>query len=259
MASEPEGSKQQGGWLPNSPISLNAATGWGAAAPSAAANEANAGAERAREHAPQPRYLTTSGLLERPPRLSAPETSELVNEFRTVLLQPQSDRKVQPRKSRKGILALAVAGILAAAIVAAVYLYYPRESAAGLLTAKAWVAKRWTVLRKISSALQSQAAKAKTVASNRPRGLSAYRRGRRSANPGIPVAPMTVWITQSKKNVTPFDLYVTDSHGRRWILTTTGEEFGPVNHLADPAAPKPEASPAAPMGCRSLFYRSACP
>jgi hypothetical protein len=168
--------------------------------------------------------------------------------------------EIQLRKNRKGILALALAGILLAATTAVLYLYRPNKSAADLQSAKTWMAKQWTLgLQELSNAFQSQAAAPKAVKSTRRPALSAFSRERQSANLGVPAAPTTVWITPRNESIASFDLYITDPYGRRWVLTPAGEEFGPVNRLGDPPAPKPRLRPIAPKDCRSPFYYPACP
>lgn len=273
MATEREVSQQQGGWLPSSPVSLNAGTGWGATAPSADAKEANGGTEPAREQEPQPRYLTTSGLFERSQRPSAwneaipestpapvPEPSELVNQFRSALPRPPSNADIRPRKRGKGILALAMVGILFAAAAATTLLYRPGKSAAEFQTAKTWMAEQWTSdLQEISNAFHSQAAGPKAEESNSRRGLSGYLPERQSANHGRPPVPESLWERQPNENVTPFDLYITDSYGRRWILTPAGDELGPLNHSANASTLEPGAPPMAPTNCRSLSYHPGCP
>jgi hypothetical protein len=272
MAAQREVSQQQGEWLPTPPISLDAGTGWGATAFSADAKEANAGTGPAREQEPQPRYLTTSGLFERPQRPQAwkeatlestpppaQEPSELVNEFRSALPAPQANEAVRPRKSGEGILALAVVGILLAAAAATIYLRHPAKSAIEFQTAKTWMVKQWTSdLQEFSSAFHLQAGVPKTEESNHRRGLGAYLRERKSANLGGPAAPASVW-ERPTENPASFDLYITDSYGRRWILTPAGDEFGPLNHSANASALDPGAPPMAPTGCRSPVYHSRCP
>lgn len=270
MARRQKSSEQLDGWFPSSPISLNAGTGWGSTAPSAETKEANSGTESTHAREFQAHYLTTSGLFEKPPRpttwreevlesipVATPEPSELVNEFRSALLQPESKEGTQPRKIRKAIIAL---GILLAAAFATIYLYRPSKTKADFQTTKTWMAKQWTSdLQEISEVFHSQTAARENSESNRGHGLSAPLRDRQLANPGISLAPASLQETQPNENVTPFVLYITDSYGRRWILTPTGEAVGSVDYLSDPSAPKAGALPTAPGGCRSPFYRPECP
>lgn len=272
MATQREPSKLQGGWLPSSPLSLNAQTGWGAAPSSGQAKKADEGTEQARGQEPQPRYLTTSGLFERPPGPPAwkeaildsgaapgAEPSELVNDFRSALGQPQSKEVIPIWKIRKEVLALAVVGILLAATGVAIYLYRPRESAAQFRTARTWMAKEWaSKLQQISNAFHPQAAGPSMKEPNRRRVARATLRERPAARPGIPAAPPKLLETPTDPSVTPLVLYITDSFGRRWMLTPAGEEIAPVGHLADPSAAKPEARLAGLKDCRSLFYPG-CP
>lgn len=269
MATQRGAPKQQGGWLPSAPTSLSAGTGGSTANPSAEAKQDNAGTEPARDQESPPRYLTTSGLFEKPSVPSAwkesilesvpapaTEPPELVNNLRPALLQTQDKESIQPRKTWKGILALA---ILVAAAAAAIYLYRSRPSAAELQTAKTWMTKQWTSdLQEISSVFHPQTAGRNTRESNRRRGSGALLRGRRAANSGLPAAPASFWETPPKPHATPFVLYITDSYGRRWIITPTGEEYGPVNQLGNPPSPTPGTGSTPRKDCRSLFYPG-CP
>ncbi len=245
MTTQGEVPKKQGRFFSNSLVSLNAGTGWAAAAPSSEAGGANSTTEPTGGNEPAPRYLTTSGIFERPPRppawkvedllaaspAPARQPSELVTQFRSALVQSQNET-VEPRKSRKGIFALAVLGILLAATAGAIYLNHPKRSAVEFQTAKTWVAKRWTAgLQDISSVFHSQKASRNADESNGRRGLSPFFRGRQSASLGIPAVPASLWETRPDENTAHFNLYVTDTFGRRWVLTPTGQEFGPTDHL----------------------------
>ncbi len=244
MATQREVPKKQGGLFLKSPVSLNAGTGWAAAAPTSEAGGANSTTEPTGGNEPAARYLTTSGIFERPPRppawkvedilAASPEParqpSELVTQFRSALAQSQNET-VEPRKSRKGIFALAVLGILLAATAAAIYLNHPKRSAVEFQTAKTWVATGWTAgLQEISRVFHSQKVSRNANESNR-RGLSTFLRGRQSASLGLPTVPASLWETRPDENTAHFNLYVTDTFGRRWVLTPTGQEFGPTDHL----------------------------
>jgi hypothetical protein len=274
MATQREGSKREGGLFASSAMSLNGGSGWGAAPSSAGEKkESNADTEPALEQEPQPRYLTTSGLFERPPRPSAwseangestmatgAEAPKLVNDFRSALLRPKDDDDIRLSKNRKTILALAVAGILLVATAATIYRYHPRNSAAELQTAKTWMGKQLTSdLQEISKVFHVQAVGPENTEPNRQRDLSTFLQERRSTNLDIPVAPERVQETQPTENLTSFDLYVTDSSGRRWIFTPTGHEFGPVNDFGDPSASEAVVRPTVPEECQSPFYRLGCP
>lgn len=275
MATARDVSKQQTGWLPSSPVSLSAGTGWGAAPASAEADEAKGDTVPAHQEEPQPRYLTTSGLFERPPRPSAweeadlgpvpapaPQPSVLVDEFRSAIQPPQNKERedVQPRKSRKGIWALVVVGILLAATLAGLWLYHPGKSATKFQTVKAWVGKQWTAdLQGLSSVFHSQAAAREITEPNRRRGLRPWTRGRKSAKLRKPVTVASLREIPSTEDVPPFDVYVTDFYGRRWILTQEGQVFGPADHFGDLSALKPDERPKAPEHCQSPFYHRECP
>lgn len=270
MASQHDESKQEGGWLPSSSMSLNARTGWSAAAPSAQATTGGSGPEHAHGPEPQPRYLTTSGLFERPPGppawkevilTSTPleEQSELVKEFRSALHSPENEELIPIRKIPKEVLALVVVGVLLGATALAIYLYRPKEAVAPFQTAKTWMAKQWNSdLQAIAKVFQPQKTGRRSIGSNRRRGLSASLREGQSPNSDLLAAPPRELESQPNEKVAPLLLYVTDSYGRNWILTPKGEALGPVNHIGDPPARKPEILPTGIKDCRSLFYPG-CP
>ncbi len=271
MATEREVSKQHGGWLPNSPTSLNAGTGWGAAAPSEEAKGADAATEPATGQ--QPHYLTTSGLFEshlrpsareeaHPESASSPATqpSGLVDEFRSTVHQPQAEQDNQPRKNRTVFLALALFGILFVAATAGIYLYHPGKSAAEFHSAKTWMAKQWTTdLQQFSHVLHLQAAGQKDSEANNLPVLSAFLPRRHRAHRATRLASASLPAVQPKENTASAYLQIGDFYGRRWILTPAGEVFGPAKRFADLSALNPGALPRAPEVCQSLFYNPECP
>ena len=246
MATQREALKQKGVWFSNSLTSLGVGGGPSTPAPASKPEEANSTTESADPQEPAPHYLTTSGIFERPARPAAwkaedllaaspepaREQSELVTQFRTAVLQAQNEEVVEPRKSQKGILALAALGVLLAATAGAIYLNHPKSSAVEFQTAKTWVAKRWTAgIQEISSVFHSQETAQNANELNGRRRLSPFLRGQHSAHLGAPKVPASLWETRPDENASHFDLYVTDTFGRRWILTPTGQEFGPTDHL----------------------------
>ena len=248
MATQGEVPKKRVGWFSSSLTSLNVRGGdtSATAAPSPKPEPINSATEPEQEQQAAPRYLTTSGLFEIPPRPPAwkeedmlgmappPQParapSALVNDFRSTLIETQNKEEEKPRKSRKGIIALAAVGIFLAASAAAVYLNHPKKSVAELHTTKAWVAKKWKAgITEISSVFHSQANAQTSDKANGRRPLSPLLKGRRSASLGA--IPASLWETPSSGSADHLGFETTDPFGRHWVPTPAGQQLGPMNHL----------------------------
>jgi hypothetical protein len=248
MATQGEVPKKRSGLFASSLTSLNVGAGEAraTAAPSPKPEEANSATEPAQAQQAAPRYLTTSGLFEIPPRppawkeadlrgiapnpAPAGEPSQLVNEFRSTLIDTRNQQEERPRKSRKGIIALAVVGIFLAATAAAIYMNHPKKSVAELHTTKVWVAKKWKAgIAEISSVFHSQASAQANNKTKGQRPLSPLLKGRRSANVGVVSA--SLWETRPDGRTDNYGFQATDPFGRHWVPTPTGQELGPTNHL----------------------------
>ncbi len=249
MATQGEVTKKQGGWFSGSLTSLNVRpeNPRATAAPSPKPEQTDSATEPTPAPQATARYLTTSGIFERPPRppawkeedmlgiapapAPASEPSRLVNEFRSSLIEARTiAEEDRPRKSRKGIIVVAVLGILLAGTAAAVYLNHPKKSVAEIHTTKAWVASKWKAgIAEISSVFHSQGSARSRLEPSGRRPLSPLLRGRRSASLGA--VPTSLWETQSSGNADHLGFETTDPFGRHWVPSPTGQQVGPTNHL----------------------------